>query len=99
MPCFYRDRKLLAYIKVSFLTLNQKQKFAVVTLEPVTLVFRQKADACHGFLLVADLLYTLRNQQGTGMERVWHPYLIHGVVLEVVRSFPSDFYPSRKVDV
>lgn len=61
MPCLCKDGKLLACITVSILTWSQKQKFIVVTLKPVTFVFKPKIDACYGFVFVSDILYALRN--------------------------------------
>ena len=57
----FADRKLWSYLKVSLLTRSQKQKFTLVRLTPVMLVFKPKVDACRGFLLVSDILHALRN--------------------------------------
>lgn len=49
---------------------GSEQKFTVVTLEPVTLVFRPKMDGCSlGFLPVSDILLTVRARQRTDLGR------------------------------
>lgn len=57
--------------KVSILTPSQKQEFMVVALEPVSLVFQPKIDACHGFLLVSDISVLLE----TDRELTWKELL------------------------